>query len=181
MKNGFTPIILIVLGIGLFFTFTDAKYKEVKEVQETNAKYITAIQNSNELIKLRDDIVDQYNAFPSESLRRVGKLVPNNIDSVRLIIDINGITSKYGVPVQNVRIDTIKGAPNKETVIADGKIYNTAKLSFTVKTRYETFIKILKDIESSLRILDIEEVSFMADDKSDLYSFDITLRTYWMK
>jgi Tfp pilus assembly protein PilO len=188
MNSLITPIVLIVLSVGLFFTFTDTQYAKVKELKASNAEYDRAIASANELIAARDKVLAEYNAIPKQNLEKVQKLVPNNVDSVRLIIDVNGITSKYGVSVKNVKIDTLK-KNNKDQVVAidDGKPYNSATLSFSVTTKYETFIQIMKDIESSLRILDMESVKFQAVDTAnpqapaDTYTFDVTLRTYWMK
>ncbi len=183
-----TPIILLVLSAGLFFTFTDKQYEHVKELKQNALEYDKAIKNSNDLLKSRDRVLLEYKAFPLENMKRVERLIPDNVDNVRLIIDINGITSKYGVAVKNVRLDTINNSEKKQVITSDdGKPYHSATVSFSVNAKYETFLQILKDIESSLRILDVESVSFVSADNpaqgvpADVYQFDVTLRTYWMK
>jgi len=188
MNTFITPIILIILSAGLFFTFTDAEYLKVKELRASNQQYSEAIANSKNLIKIRDGLLEQYNTIPVQDMDRVTKLLPNNIDNVRLIIDINSLTSRFGAPVRNVKLDSVQTIDKKPVLdIDDGKPYRSGTISFSLSTNYKTFIQILRELENSLRILDIESVKFSTVDTAqgktpdNTYQFDVTLRTYWMK
>lgn len=181
MNNLFTPIVLIVLSAALFFSFTDKQYSTVKTLKAENAEYESAIEQSKNLLQARDRLLAQYNSFPTEDLRRLEKLIPDTIDNVRLIIDINGVTARYGTTIKNLKVNTITATNEQdESVPDDGKAYHSATLSFSVSTTYDKFIQILKDLEKSLRILDISTVTFESKDKEP-YDFDVTVRTYWMK
>lgn len=190
MNSLLTPILLIVLSVSLYFTFTDNQYAKVKELQAEQEEYEVAIDNSKKLLAKRDELLAQYNSFSQQDLQKLERLVPDSIDNVRLVIDINGITSRYGAAIQNLKLNTVKageveeqppvGPDGNPIASGDAKPYNSATISFSLSTTYETFIKILKEMETSLRILDIASVKFNASE-SEPYSYDVTIRTYWMK
>jgi len=188
MNSLLTPITLIVLAVALFFSVTDKQYEKVKALKIENAEYEEAIENSKALLRKRDELLGQYNSFSQQDLRKLNKLVPDSIDNVRLIIDINSVTAKYGVEIQNLKLDSVKAgastgagdAPAEPSDSSDTRPYRSAALTFSVSTDYETFIKILKDLEASLRILDVTNVTFNATDTGQ-YTYNITIQTYWMK
>ncbi len=106
MNKFFGPIILILISVELVFTVINPKYNDIQALQKKNADYDAAIAQSNLLISQRDKLLTKYNSFKGEDLKRLEKLLPDNIDNVRLIIDINSITSKYGVSIANVKLST---------------------------------------------------------------------------
>ena len=88
MNKNLTPIILIVLALGIYFTFTRVKINELKEIQVVNAQYEQALKNSEELIKIRDQVLAAYNEIDPLDRDRLNKMLPDNVDNVRLIIDV---------------------------------------------------------------------------------------------
>jgi Tfp pilus assembly protein PilO len=190
MNTLLTPVVLLVLSVALFFTFTDKQYEKVKQLKVENQEYEVAIENSKELLRRRDQLLAQYNSFSQQDLRKLERLVPDSIDNVRLIIDINGVTSKYGVEIKNLKLNTVKaeaadtapiiGPDGQPVNQGDNKPYHSATITFSINSSYDTFVKILKDLEESLRILDISSVKFTSTE-AEPYQYDVTVKTYWMK
>ena len=115
----------------------------------------------------------------------MNEFLPNNIDNVRLIIDINNIAKKSGLIVRNpniVKAEAKEGEPPPPTgAAAAGKTADSsAAISFSVSASYETLKLFLSDLARSLRLVDIESLSFTAAERN-LYDYQITLRTYWLK
>ena len=51
----------------------------------------------------------------------------------------------------------------------------------TVTASYDNFIAFLKDLEKSLRLVDVVSLTFTAPESSPTYDFTIGLKTYWLK
>ena len=102
MNKNATGLILIVLAVGTYFTFTRVKIDEIKAIKTVNDEYKNALVNSERLVKDRDAILAVYNQIPVEDQERLEKIIPNNVDNVRLIIDINGVASRHGLAVKTV-------------------------------------------------------------------------------
>lgn len=184
MNRNILAIILMLISIALTATFTNGKYRAVKAVQAENQKYIDANSKFDELIEARDKVLQEINSIPKEDIEdRLDKMVPDNIDNVRLIIDVTGIVAKYGVSVKNIKTSA---ADTSSSASKDKKTSSTPKpspvtLTFSMTTSYTNMIDILRDIEKSLRILDISRITFNSNDINNQYDFNIELKTYWLK
>lgn len=179
-KNSIFPILLLVAAAGLFFTFTDPKYQEIKATQAQIATYDNALNNSKDLQKIRDDLLTVYNSISREDLKRLELLLPDTVDNIRLVLDIDTIASRYGVVIKNLKLNSSPSTsgsfdPTPEKI-------KSLDLSFSVASDYETFIAFVRDLEESLRIIDLVEVKFVAQETSSNIAPDqsVTIRTYWM-
>lgn len=197
------PIILILAAIGIFVTFTQPHYETVKELMVRSQDYQKVFDDADGLLRKRDDLIVKLNKIRPSDKTRIAKLIPDSIDNVRLVIDINdGITARYGVGIKNIRFESVaedkatqagqagtasvvntsskilkKDSPN----IIENKDYNSVTLNFTIVAQYSTFLKILRDLESSLRIVDVTSLSFRSTDNGDVYQYDVGIKTHWLK
>src|SRR3989338_11599292 len=103
-KSSIIPMLLLVAAVGLFFTFTDPKYQEIKNIQAQIATYDTALDNSKNLLKIRDGLLLIYNSISSENLNRLELLLPDTVDNIRLVLDIDTIASRHGIIVKNLKL-----------------------------------------------------------------------------
>lgn len=182
MNKNVTALILIVLAIAIYFTFTSGKIEELKSIRAVNAQYQTAIDNSARLVKVRDSVRDAYNNLSDTDKDRLNKIVPNNVDNVRLIIDVkDDIAARHGLFLKNIKTSSPAAQSQGGTSVTDpsGK-YGVVTLSFVVTAPYEKFIDFLKDLESSLRIMDISKLS-IATNEAGTYDFTVELKTYWLR
>jgi hypothetical protein len=199
MNRNITAIILIVLAIGIYFTFTSAKVKELQAIRAVNSQYQKAIDDSNRLILARDSLLKSYDALDDVDKDRLNKIVPNNVDNVRLIIDVkDDIAARHGLALKNIKTSspdaekksggvstgsntgTIMDSTANTTPSSSMSKYGMVTLSFTVTTDYTTFTEFLKDLESSLRIMDVTKLVVNTNDAGK-YDFTVDIRTYWLR
>jgi Tfp pilus assembly protein PilO len=185
------PAILVSLAIGLFLLVTNPMYKEVKELQVKEAAFGQALANAKQLEEKRDELVAKYNEFSPDQIEHLRKLLPDNVDNIRLILEIDSVAAKYGMSLTNVSVSpTLKNDANGKPVDEGGAAlalqnqeYGLFDMSFSVQTSYGNFYTFLKDIEQGLRIVDMQGISFDAtgNNDKDLYTFNFKIRTYWLK
>lgn len=180
MKN-IISIILVIVAIALFALFTNPRYAVVRELSVEQERFDSALDRSKELVALRDALLSKYNNIKSEDLERVDTMLPDSIDTVRLIIDINTLASRYGMSLNDISI----GLPDE--VQADGALgpssedFGRLSLSFSVASNYDRFRAFLADLERSLRLIDITSLSFEEPEIGGLTSYNVTFTTYWLK
>lgn len=174
---------MIVVAAGIFYFGIDPAYSNpdngVKALRAEVADYNTALDNSAELRKVRGQLIGKYNNLDKANLDRVNKLLPDGVDNVRLILDINNIASQYGMSIKNIKIDQDSAAG--ATPAATQNPVGTIRLSFAVTTSYENYIQFLSDLEKSLRIVDVVGLSFTTNDKDNTVTYTTVLQTYWLK
>ncbi len=180
MKKFLFPTILIILSIGLFVMYVDPVYKEIKELRKVSAKYDEALDKSKELKKVRDSLLVTYNSFSQNDLSRLRKMLPDNVDNVRLIMDINGIAAKYGTIIKDIKLNSSAG--KSPTNVAGVEEYGSVNLGFSVMATYDDFLKFLEDLRDSLRLVDVVALGFSSvEDDVSIYKFNVEIKTYWLK
>ena len=180
MKNP-TNLIFILLSIGLFFSFTSPRYQEVKTLQASAAEYRNVIENISRIAETRDRLLVNYEAIPRAQIERLEKILPNNVDTVRLALDLDALSGRYGITLKDVQVET-KSDPNAALVaVSDKRLpYEKVTVSFSLISNYPNFVKMLADLERSLRIMDVKAITFKALDIG-LYEHKMTVETYWLK
>ncbi len=189
MNKNILALILIIISVALATTFTWPKYQDLEQVMNKNSDYEKAVENYLALIKARDKIQEDYRSVSVADIdEKLEKMIPDHIDNVRLIIDVKSIIEKYGIKPTNITASTPddKEIQAKETAVkkplAGATQPSVVTLSFNMTTTYKTMEAVLKEIERSLRILDISRINFSANDvKEGQYDFSIELKTYWLR
>ena len=185
------PSAMLIAAIGLFVVYTNPGYNDVNALRTKQAAYNQALNNSQELLKVRNDLTDKYNNMSSTDRDRLTKLMPDNVDNIRLIIDIQNIALAHGMNPKDIKYDAragIQGSDTTATPLTPGDLSNNQKsygvfeLEFSVTGPYQNFLAFVKDLEQSLRLVDIESVTFQAADTgSTAMKYGIRIRTYWLK
>ena len=182
MNKFIFPTILVLLSIGLFFIFINPTYSRIGNVKKGTFAYDGALNKSKELQSLRDSLLAEYNTISSSNIDRLRKMLPDHVDNVRLIIEIDNIASAYGMTVKDATLASSNDNENDdERSIFEATVDNkqSMTLNFSVVAPYGSFLSFLKDLEKNLRIVDVESITFSASDV-DLYEYDVTLKTYWL-
>jgi hypothetical protein len=173
-------IIFILIAIGLFYTVINPHYSKVQALQTEADKYADVLDNVDSLTQKRDDLLTKYNSISKDQIARIEKAVPDNIDSVRLAVDFDSIASKYGISIKNIKTTT-KTEDNSSVIQPVSKNgYGSVRVDFSFISTYDNYRKFMKDIESSLRIIDIRTTSFRGSENG-LYEYNVSIDTYWLK
>ncbi len=185
------PLLLILLSIGSFILYTNPTYKDIKAIRAEVSSYNEALANGKELQKERDALSAKYRTFSPEAVNRLSVLLPDSADNIRLIIDIQRMAQSYGMSISAIKFDANQG-PNEKNAFAtlspqdlttSLKDYGVFRLEFSTQATYENFIKFLKDLETSLRLTDVESIDFNAGTtpQAGVYTFTVKIKTYWLK
>src|SRR4051812_36812006 len=108
----FMPFILVAAAFGLFILYTNPAYQKIKELSVENASYDAALTKAQELHTVRDQLLARRNAFPNDNVDKLQHVLPDNVDNIRLIIDINNIASRHNLALTNVDLGNLSGGVN---------------------------------------------------------------------
>jgi len=180
-----TPIMLILVSIGIFFFFIDPQYKETQTLLAEKNKNDVAIEKASQLRKERGVLQERYNNISDSERATLSQILPDTVDNVRLILDMNNIANDYGIVLKGI---SVSGGPISETPevnrsansVNSGQLYGTIQLSFSVTASYDVFKTFMKDLQDSLRLVDITDFTVTAGE-GDLYNYSLTLNTYWLR
>jgi Tfp pilus assembly protein PilO len=179
----------------IFFLYTQPAYDAVQASQAQIAQYNQALDKATELQTLKQSLLSKYNSFDTNSLDRLQTLLPDQVNNIGLILDLDSIASRYGLAMQNVDITGGSTAtPSNQTAVgaigSSNQAYDSLTLTFSTQGTYDSFMQFLTDLETSLRIVDLVSITVApaatangasSTGTEPLYSYGITLRTYWLK
>ena len=198
------PTFLIGIAITAFFMFTSPLYKDVSTIGAEVSSYNEALNNSKALDQQRYDLTTKYNAISAENLSKLEKLLPDNVDNIKLILEIDKISKAYGMKLKDVKYDstatptsTATGttAPTLNIVKTNTGIQNSSEdfgtwnLEFSTQGSFDNLIAFIKDLESNLRIVDVSSITFSSNSGVGLgvvptpggYKYSFKIKTYWLK
>jgi len=188
--NFILPIIIFLLSIGMFFGYVNPNYKGgsgyieddystygVTQLRDEFAKYGESLTSSQKVLVKEKSLVDKRNSISVDDMNRLAKLLPDNIDNLKLILEISDIAAQRNLSIKNLSVGT---TIKKTDTISDSTPYGTVSLSFGVNATYDSFLNLLRDFEDNLRIIDVSDVSFSSSENG-FYDFNFTINTYWLK
>lgn len=219
-------VIGIILAGSIFFLYTKPTYDDIQSIQAQISQYNDALAKATQLQTIKAALLDKYNHFNPTDLARLQVLLPDQVNNIGLILDLDTLASQFGISLENVDISSGSDTSDKTTgnatprnvvdtapsnantsnttsriprggvtqVGAPAQQYNSLDVKFTVHSTYSTFIQFITALQNSLRIVDLVSISVSGGGgasgvatsnsvggDSIVYTFAITLRTYWLK
>ncbi len=200
------PIIFITVAIAVFMGLISPIYTDIQELGLQAQSYDEALANSKRLQARRDELTKTYNSFSRQSVEALEIMVPDSVDNIGLIQEIQRMALRLGIVIKNVNFDPNQVDPEdgefeegvqdvsespqqKQTLPRRGAVesnglYDTFLLEFTIEGSYSDFVRFLQELEMNLRIVDISNINFTASsldntgDLTDVYDYTFTTRTY---
>ncbi len=190
LRYAFALIALVIAG-AIFFWYTKPTYDSTQALKDESAQYDAALAKAAELQALKQTLLQRYNSFNPTDLDRIQKLLPDHVDNIALILDLDNLAAKYQMPIENVDVSTPASSESSQTGIAtigaSGQKYDSVTIRFSTHGTYDKFLIFMHDLEQALRVVDLVELDLGQDTGGkDLpgqqsYSYSLTLRTYWLK
>jgi len=199
------PTIFIGVAITGFFIFTVPLYQSISLERKQVESYNEALDNSKALEAERDKLTQKYNSIDPENISKLQKLLPDNVDNIRLILEIEKIALPYGMALKDVKYNTNSNDNKSSEVKGEDKIqseaiktqgnnvfsnnnYGVWNLEFSTQGTYYNFLSFIKDLENNLRIVDIVSIQFTSSADLGLnpslpeaYTYNFIIKTYWLK
>lgn len=188
MKS-FISLLFIAVSITVFFVMVKPKYQSLQNLRTSVATANANLETATKLAKSRDELFARYQGISKENLDNLKTLLPDSVDNIRLIIQINSLATKNNLSLlRNVDYQTEQQATTaNQDPQAIQKQYGEFTLSFQTSGQYKNFLAFISDLEQNLRLVDVVKVDFSPADQGvqqnagTSLSYKVTLQTYWLK
>lgn len=183
-------LILITLSIGAFVLYVQPRYAALRETREQIAGYNSNLDTAEKLKTSREELIARYNNISKTDLDNLKTLLPDSVDNIRLIIQIDSLASRNGLStVRNVEYQTQEKASTASSTVqspdAARKPYGEFVVSFQTTGQYKNFLSFLSDLEENLRLVDVAKVEFTPSSGTASLAgnmaYTVTIKTYWLK
>ncbi len=104
MFKALTPLIGIIIAIGLFVTYVRPTFADIRGVQDETAQYEQAIEKASELQSRINELKQKQSSISLAHLERLEALLPNRIDEVSVLIDLDMLARNHGLVFGDIAV-----------------------------------------------------------------------------
>lgn len=183
MSRGIITILFFATAITVFFAWTNPAFKEITELKVEKESFTRALESFRELQEMRDRILEKFNSISVEDSASLAKMVPEDSEQTELMVEISNLAQASGVVISrlDVQPEAIIEKIASFTPSSNGNLnYRKVDLDISFSSSYEGFSVFLKELQKSLRLVDINEVGFTGRGEN-LYEFNIKAVSYFKK
>lgn len=175
--------LLAIASFALYYLFINPLYTGVGSVWQPeqgvgalrtkSAQYDTTIAQVQSLSVQARALQKQYSNISPETIQKMDVMVPDQVDPVRLMSEINTIANEAGFVLGDLTV-------SENQVTKDGR--GSYLISFSVTTSYTRFKELMRNYETSMRLFTIKSINFSAPAKpGETVAFQVKLETFYMK
>jgi hypothetical protein len=182
----------LIASIGIFIVYVNPTYtKQVIPLQAQIKQLNSTIAAAEEFNKKEAQIATERNALPADSIARLQSYLPDSVDNVQLVLDLNTLAARSGLTLSD--LDIAAGTGTEQVAPAAGadasgalplqsvssKISDSLQISFKAKGPYAGFRTFLMTLEESLRPMDLTHIEIKTDPLLP-DTFSLTFTIYWL-
>jgi hypothetical protein len=186
MMQKILPLAAIVIAVGIFLGYVNPTYQgSIKTLQAQIKRYDNALVAAGKFSKREEELTAQRNQIPAAAIARLESFLPDSVNNVQLILDLNELAARSNIRIAGFSIsdDTKKNGGASSGVqslpLDSGKPVDSLDISINATGTYAAFRTFLSSVEHSLRPLDVTQLS-VADSATGIYAYQITFRIYWL-
>lgn len=193
MNSRVLPALALILSVGIFFAYIKPTWSgPVKEIKNAIEKDEQALIAADEYKKKQNVLASARNAIDQDNLNRLSVFLPDSVDNVGLILNINALAARSGLSLANIDVVTenIQGAGNKSSAssepssgalqVARANPVGSVDMSLSAIGTYSALQAFISGIEKSARILDVRDITVKGSD-TGVYNYQMTIRLYWLR
>ena len=176
------PVILVFIAIGLFFGYINPTYTgRVAQLRAEVQSYDAALSAAEAFSLKENELLAERGSIPAEGLSRVEAFLPDSVDNVQLIVDLNSLASRSGLSLSNFDTNVTSNQNKGDALsLASQSPIESLDLSVSAIGSYTAFKSFLSGAERSLRPLDLVDLT-IDDSKTGVYAYTMTFRIYWLR
>ena len=188
MNNRILPVLVLIFSAGIFFMYVNPTWSgSIASAKASIANDNQVLVTANQYTAQQNELASAKNAIDPADLARLSTFLPDSVDNVGLILDMNALAARSGLSLSNIDIATdatvSSGSANTATTgtapTTSINPVNSVDLSLSAVGTYTAFQSFLQGVEKSARILDVRDI-VIAGSSTGVYTYKMTVRLYWL-
>ncbi len=118
----FSQIALIILSVGIIFTYITPTLDEIKKTQDTITVYKTEREKVSDVNLKLDQIASRLNSINTDDQKKLLTYMPDSVDTVAVPRDIKAIADKNGLILKQIKYVGPQEAAEQSTFVDPGMI-----------------------------------------------------------
>ena len=177
--NLIVTLLLLATSLGIFFGFTKPQYDSITKTASVRDQYTEVLARIETLKNKSNELAQQYSSIPKDGIVKISQALPDSNDIVQTIMTIQALAAPDGVTLTDAGVD----AP-KDTSANNARVSSIQEsvLTFKAQAPYASVVKFLAEVEKNLRLIDIQSLTVINDDKTNkgVYTVQVSFAIPWV-
>ncbi|MHB1163396.1 MAG: type 4a pilus biogenesis protein PilO [Minisyncoccota bacterium] len=178
------PAFALLVAIAIFFIYINPTWTGPIVVAKTTiALDDQALVAAQQYAEQQNKLAAARDAIDPANLAAVTTLLPDSVDNVGLILDLNALAARSGLSVANVDVASNSGTTAQSSSgpsAGNADPVGSIDLSLSATGTFAAFQTFLNGVERSQRLLDVRDVVVKGSD-TGIYTYQMTIRLYWLR
>lgn len=189
MNSRILPILALMVAVGIFFVYVTPTWSgSIATTKATIASDDQALTAATEYANQQNELATARSAIDPTNLTRLATFLPDSVDNVGLILDLNALAARSGLSLSNIDVTTnaaaSTGSTNPNSAGALGAVaaspVGSVDLSLSAVGTYTALQTFLGGVEKSERLLDVRDLVVKGSD-TGVYIYQMKVRIYWLR
>lgn len=188
MNSRILPSLALLIAIGIFFVYVSPTWSgSIATAKATIASDNQALAAATEYASQQNQLATARDAIDPADLTQLTTFLPDSVDNVGLILDLNALAARSGLSFSNIDVAAESASTNSANSSAAGAVpvaninpVGSVDLSLSAVGTYTALKTFLAGVEKSERLLDIQDLVIKGSD-TGVYSYGMTIRIYWLR
>jgi len=185
MSDRIIPMFAFLAAIGIFFSYIHPTWTGA--IAETRASIVAndeALEAASAYTAQQNALAAARNAIDPANLERLSIFLPDSVDNVGLILDLNALASRSGIVLSNIDVATETSSANTTSRAAapGARVDPVGSVDLTLSAvgTYSALQTFLMGIERSARILEVRDLTVRGSD-TGVYGYQMKIRLFWLR
>jgi|SRR3989344_1302298 len=186
MPRIFTTLTLLTASFIAGAFYLRSSWNEFSALGEENENLRNISAELDELIDNRDALLQTINSVSSQNLKKTDRALPQGPKSSELLVLLELFANKNKVSLKRVDLASAQELkagsqprPGGATTLPTGGTVKDFPVTIEVVGSYDAVKNYLRDLEKNLRIIDIQNVSFVTPGKETEFDLTARIKTYF--
>lgn len=184
MNSRILPSIALIIAAGMFFAYVNPTWNgSIASVKESIAFDDEALAAAKQYSAQQNQLAAARDAIDPANLSAVSIFLPDSVDNVGLILDLNALAARSGLSVANIDVVTGDAAVRNQgsgALPATADLVGSVDLSLSAVGTFAALETFLKGVEGSARLLDVRDL-VVRGSNTGVYDYQMALRLYWLR
>ena len=182
MNSRVLPFLALAAAVGIFFTYINPTWtgqiSALKAAIVADDEALAAAAKYEEQI---NKLASEKSAISEENMSRLIAFLPDSVNNVQLILDLNALAAKSGLALSGIDVKKSENSATADAAPARGPAsVGSATMSLSAVGTFAALQTFLKGVERSGRLLDVRDINISGSD-TGVYTYQMTILLYWLR
>lgn len=179
------PFLSLVAAGGMFFGYINPTWTgKIAQTKIAIANDDQALAAAKAYTERQNELAAQQGAIDPAKLEQLAKFLPDSVDNVGIILDLNALGARSGVSLSNIDVAPLplssSDSQGTGAISTGAGPVGSVDLTLSATGTFASFRNFLRGIEQSQRLLDVRSV-IVSGSGTGVYTYQMIIRLYWLR